>query len=399
LSGWSFPVTFERRLGRVSPWLHVAVPIVAGAVALVIVALVLVLSGNDPIDTYRQMVESAFTSKGAFSATLLASTPLLLTGLAAAFAFRMKAWNIGGEGQLYAGAIAAAGVGLSVGDQGLAVGLPAMVIAGIAGGALWAAIPGVLRAYLHTNEILTSLMLNYVAGLGMYYLIFDSRSHWRDLSSPAAKVFPQGRDIDASLFWPGFQGGDVILPLGFVFGVVLAVVLWAALRYTRAGFQLRVVSDSPSAGAYAGMRTKRVFVTVMLVSGALAGLAGASQVGDFSHDLDPQTLQGAAYGYIGIVAAALARYNPLGVIVTAVFLGGITNAGVRLQGDEFPLGLVGTIQGIILFSVLAGELLARYRIRPRAAALAAARAEENGASAGLSPPVAGVPTASAEREL
>jgi ABC-type uncharacterized transport system permease subunit len=366
LSSWAPPVTFERRLGRVSPWAHLGVPLAAGAVALVIVAVVLVLSGNDPIDTYRQMVESAFTNEGALSATLLASTPLLLTGLAAAFAFRMKAWNIGGEGQLYAGAIAAAGAGLALGGQSLAVGLPVMVLAGIAGGALWAAIPGVLRAYLHTNEILTSLMLNYVAALGMYYLIFDSKSHWRDLSSPAAKVFPQGRDIDEALFWPGFQNGDVILPLGFVFGVALAVLMWAGLRYTRTGFQLRVVSESASAGAYAGMRTKRLFVFVMLVSGALAGLAGASQVGDFSHDLDPQTLQGAAYGYIGIVAAALARYNPLGVIVTAVFLGGITNAGVRLQGDEFPLGLVGTIQGIILFCVLAGELLARYRIRWRA---------------------------------
>jgi len=135
------------------------------------------------------------------------------------------------------------------------------------------------------------------------------------------------------------------------------------VRSSRFGFRLRVIADSPAVGRYAGMRTKRSLVTVMLISGGLAGLAGASQVGDFSHLIDPKGLQQASYGYTGIVVAALARYNPLGVIVAAIFLGALTNAGFKLQGPDFPLGLVGTLEGIILFCVLGGETLRRYRLR------------------------------------
>jgi simple sugar transport system permease protein len=261
-----------------------------------------------------------------------------------------------------------------VGGAGLGVALPAMVVAGLAGGAAWAALPGLLRAYLNTNEILTTLMFNYIAGLLMYYLIFGSQSYWRDTTSANAKLFPQGKAVDPAAFWPGFTGGGLVLPLGFVLGAALAVVLLVIIRRTRLGFELRVIADSAEVGRYAGMRTRPRLVLVMLISGALAGLAGASQVGDFSHVLEPVGLEPAAYGYTGIVVAALARYHPVGVIAAAVFLGGLTNAGFALQGPDFPQGLVGTIQGIILFCVLGGELLGRYRltrrrgIRPGAAA-------------------------------
>ena len=143
---------------------------------------------------------------------------------------------------------------------------------------------------------------------------------------------------------------------------MLALVLFVLLRYTRFGFGMRVATDSPEAARYAGLRTKRLFVIVMVISGALAGIAGVSQVGDFSHTLDPKGLEASQFGYAGIVAAALARFNPLGVIVSAVFLGALTNAGINLQGDTIPLGLVGTIQGIILFCVIGGEALMRYRV-------------------------------------
>lgn len=359
----ALPIGLERRLQKPSRWVNLLIPIASGVVALAIVAVVLLISNHDPIAAFRSIIDAAFSSSSALSATLVSTTPLLFTGLAAAVAFRMKAWNIGGEGQLYVGAVCAAGVGIALGDQGLAVALPAMVVAGIVGGALFAAVPGLLRAHLHTNEILTSLMLNYVAGLLLDYLILDSTSYWRDLTSPTAMVYPQGRQVPAAAFWPGFTGGGLVVPLGFVIGLVCATALYVLIGHTRFGFKLRVIADNPQAGRYAGIRNRRMFVTVMLISGALAGLAGASQVGDFSHLLDANGLQQAQYGYTGIVVAALARYNPLGVVVSALFLGAITNAGLNLQSATFPQSLTGVIEGVILFCVLGGELLTRYHVR------------------------------------
>jgi simple sugar transport system permease protein len=355
-------ITLERRID-VPRWTTIVLPFASALVAFLITGVVLLLAGQDPVAAYRDMAEAALTDNGALTATLVSATPLILTGLAAAIAFRMSIWNIGGEGQLYAGAIAATAAALLVGSSGFAVAFPVMVLAGFAGGAVWGAIPGLLRAHLNTSEILTSLMLNYIGGLLMLYLIFDSDSYWRDLTSPSAKVFPQGKQIDPSAYWPGFVNGELVTPLGLLVGIGAAVILFVLLRSSRFGFRLRVIADSPDVGRYAGMRTKRSIVNVMIISGGLAGLAGASQVGDFSHLIDPKGLQQGAYGYTGIVVAALARYNPLGVVVAAVALGALTNAGFKLQGPDFPLGLVGTLEGIILFCVLSGETLRRYRLR------------------------------------
>ena len=354
-------VRFQQRL-HTPRWRGVVTPVIAVVVALVICGLLLLITGLNPVSTYQSMVRAAFTSNGAFNQTLALGTPLLFTGLAASVAFRMKIWNIGGEGQLYIGAVCAAATGIALGSDGQAIAVPAMLAAGILGGALWAAIPGLLRAYMNTSEVLTSLMLNYIAGLLMTYLIFDSNSYWRDVSSAAAKAFPQGRTIAPASFWPGFTTGSLVVPLGLVIGLTLAVLLTIVLRSSRFGFQMRVISDSPGAGRYAGMNTRHMILGVMLLSGGLAGLGGASQVGDFSHLLDPTGLQGASFGYAGIVVAAVARYNPWAVIVGSFLLGAITNAGASLQGASFPLGLVGTMEGIILLCVLGAEVFTRYRL-------------------------------------
>nr|WSZ18689.1 ABC transporter permease [Streptomyces canus] len=357
-------IRFERRPDR-PHLLTASVPAVALAAAAVLVGCVLLATGHDPVHTYRSMIQAGFTDPGAFSATLLNATPLLFTGLCAAVAFRMRLYNIGGEGQLYMGAVAAAGAALVLGGRPGPLILAGTITAGVLGGALWSAIPGVLRAYLNTNEILTSLMLNYVAGLLAYYLIFDSRSYWRDVTTTSAAVFPQGKTIDTEGWWPQVTLGGTVLPLGLLVGLGAAAALFGALRWTRFGFQLRVISDSPEAGRYAGLRTTRTIVVVMLLSGAFAGFAGASQVGDFSHTLDPQGLQDASLGYTGIAVAALGRFNPLAVIGSSLLFGALTNAGFKLQGSAFPQGLVGITQGIVLFCLLSAELLARYRIRRR----------------------------------
>lgn len=355
-------ITIERSL--VTPrWQRIALPAVSLVIAAIIAGIVLAASGHDPIATYQQIYAASFTSTGALTATFIYATPLLFTGLCVALAFRMRVWNIGGEGQLYMGAIGASGVGLALGGWPQPLLILMMMLGGALAGTVWAMIPGLLRAYLRTNEILTSLMLNYVASLFMYYLIYDSTSFWRDQTSPSALVFPQGKNLLPAAAWPGIDIGSFMLPLGFVAGVVLAVLLLALIRLTRFGFEMRVMGDSTAAANYAGMRTKRKIVAVMALSGGLAGVGGASQIGDFGHVLDPRGLQQAQYGYTGIVVAALALYNPLAVVVVAILIGALTNAGFALQGPTFPAGLVGTMEGIILFSVLGGEFLGRYRVR------------------------------------
>jgi simple sugar transport system permease protein len=362
-------LTVERRL-RQPRWLVVAVPVASLVVAFCIAAIVLLATGHNPLTSYRKLFDAAFVSTGSLDQTLIAATPLAFTGLAAAAAFRMRIFNIGAEGQLYMGAIVGSGAGLWLGGGGGASPfvIAAMVVGGAIGGAAWASIPGVLRAFFGTSEILTSLMLNYVAGYILTYLIFQSESYWRQTKGFNATVFPTGKPLPHSAEWPAWtlhtQGG-IAVPLGVGVVVLTAAVLWVLYRRTRFGFEVQVLGDSEGAARYAGVRTRRKILAVMAISGAVAGIGGASQVGDFSHGLDgdPNGLQKQSYGYSGIVVAALARYNPFAVLLVSLLIGGLANAGNTLQGADFPSGLVGVIQGIILFTTLGGELLVRHRVR------------------------------------
>ncbi len=352
----------ERRLDQ-PRWLSVAVPVSSIVVAFLFATVVLLATHHPPLHTFRRLFDAAFLSKPALSDTVVAATPLAFTGLAAAVAFRMRLFNIGGEGQLYAGAITGATVALLLAGAPSPVVIAAMMLAGGAGGALLAAIPGVLRAFFSTNEIITSLMLNYVVALVIDYLIFDSHSYLRDTSGFQASVFPQGKNLPDAATWSTWTLHGLVVPLGALVAVGLAVALWGLYTGTRFGFEVKVIGDSARAGRYAGMRTRRKILAVMCLSGAIAGLGGASQDGDFRHQLDPRGLTQANYGYAGIVVAALARYNPFAVVLIAFLLGGLQNAGYTLQGADFPSGLVGVLQGLILFCALGGELFVRYRVR------------------------------------
>jgi len=338
------------------------VPIGSFFAALFAGALLLLVTGQNPISVYQRILERAFLDTGSLSGTLIAATPLLFTGLCAAVAFRVGFFNIGGEGQFYIGAIFSSGIALALGrDAQVWIAIPAMIIAGALGGALWAAIPGVLRAYLRTNEIITSLMLNYIAGVIAVYLIFESSSFWRDLEG-TGKMFPKGKVIPEVAFWPEYGIGSLVVPFGFVLGIATAAWIAVLQRRTRFGYEMRVVGGAPTTARYAGMRPGRVIVAVAAVSGALAGLGGAASVGNFRHILDPKGMQQSGFGYAGIVVAALARLNPIAVIFVSIIIGGITNAGYALQGPDFPSGLVGILEGLILFCTLGGEVLMRYRV-------------------------------------
>jgi simple sugar transport system permease protein len=351
----------ERRLEQ-PRWLSVAVPVGSIVAAFGVMTLVLLATHHPPGHTFSRLLDTGFGSVFALNQTFVSATPLVFTGLCAAVAFRMQLFNIGGEGQLYAGAIVGAAAGIALGNHSGWVSVPGMIVAGAAGGAALALVPAVLRAFFSTNEIITSLMLNYVGALVIDYLIFDSLSYWRDTSSPSAKVFPQGKNFPDAASWPVAHIGALELPFGLLVGIVLAAIVWVLYTRTRFGFEVQVIGDSPRAATYAGMRTRRKILAVMALSGAVAGLGGASQDGDFRHTLDPRGLTAAGYGYAGIVVAALGRYNPFAVCVIAFLLGGLQNAGYALQGVDFPSGLVGVMQGLILFCALGGELLLRYRV-------------------------------------
>jgi general nucleoside transport system permease protein len=365
------PISFERRLTQ-PRWLVVAVPVGSILFAFFVAGIVLLATGHNPVSTYRQLFDAAFVQSGSLEQTLIAATPLAFTGLAAAAAFRMKLYNIGAEGQLYMGAITGGAAGLYLGGSGSPSPfvIAAMVLAGCAGGTAWALIPGILRAFFKTNEILTSLLLNYVAAYVLTYLIFESQSYWRQTKGFNATVFPTGKPLPPSAEWPGLhvglQGG-IVFPLGAGIAVLTAAALWFLYSRTRFGFEAQVLGDSPRAARYAGVRIRRKILAVMGISGAIAGLGGVSQDGDFRHALDgdPNGMQKQGYGYTGIVVAALGRYNPFAVVLIAFLLGGLQNAGNTLQGPDFPAGLVGVIQGIILFSALGGEVLVRNRVHLR----------------------------------
>jgi ABC-type uncharacterized transport system permease subunit len=316
-------------------------------------AAVFLFCGVDPFSAYLAMFDGAFGSGYAFSETVVKATPLIFTGLAVALASTMLLWNIGCEGQLVMGGIFAAGIAL-FGSAYLPKWsvLPMAVLSAAAGGALWATIPGLLKGMLQVNEILTTLLLNYVAIIFMEHLYYGP---WRD---PAGYGFPGTALIPEPFRLARFFGSR--LHTGLLIALILSAVSYLAVAHTKWGFRVRVGGASTEAAKYAGMRISRHTVLLMIFSGAIAGLAGMSEVCGIHHRL--QTGLAAGYGYDGIIVAFAARKNPLAVPVSALFLGSVMVGADQLQST---LGLPSTIgmvlEGALLFGLLAGEAIVRYR--------------------------------------
>jgi ABC-type uncharacterized transport system permease subunit len=338
-------------------WFTVAVPVLAVLAAAVVAGGFLALGGHDPLLVYRTMLETAFGSWFALTETLVQATPLILTGLAAAIAFKLQVWNIGGEGQLYLGAIVASGVAFAVGDAlPTALAVVLLLVAGAAGGGAYALVAGAPRAYWGTDEVVMTLMLNFVALNLVNYLVFGSSSAWRD---PVTSAFPQGRFLPDAFDLPVLSHR---LDLGLFVGVGAGILGWWALRRTRWGFGFRVVGDSRDAARYAGINTRRKIVSTFFLSGALAGLAGAVLVAGPLGAFEPRGLI-VGLGFSGILVAAMARFNFLAVIPTAVFVAGVTVSGPELQSIGVPTPAVVMVQGTILLFVAAGEFVTTYRVR------------------------------------
>lgn len=334
---------------------RVIVPLVSVLLAVIAGGVLILLSGENSFTVYEAMARGALGDLNGVAETLVKTIPLLLTGLGVAVAFRMQLWNIGAEGQFYLGAIAATGTALFLfPDLPAPAMIPTLVVAGMLGGAAWGAIPGLLRAYLGANEIITSLMLNYVAIALSEWLVHD---FWR---SPTSFGFPGTESLPDAAWLP--RWGTTRVHLGLLFGVIAAVLLWGLLRRTRWGYEVSVMGENPRAARYAGMPTRRTIVLVMVLSGALAGLAGMSEVAGIGHQLQRNLSPG--YGYTAIIVAWLGRLNPAGIVLVAFLLAALLVGGDQLQMSVgLPAAIGPMLQGVILFFVLGGEALLRYRVR------------------------------------
>jgi simple sugar transport system permease protein len=334
--------------GFAGPAVRFGVPFLALGVALLFGAVILALAGNNPAEAYWTMFDASLNGWTAMTRTLALATPLILTGLAAAVAFQMRVYNIGGEGQLYIGAIVGSWVGLVLPPGTAApIMLSAMLIGGAIGGAFWALLAAVPKAYFNADEIITTLMLNFVALSLMNYLIFGSQSFWRD----PRRTVPGGKRLPDSAIMPALSGR---LHIGIIIAVVAAVLLWWLLRKTSWGFQVRTIGDSPSAARYAGMSVRRKTLGVLATSGALAAIAGVSEVSGVTKGLEPRSLA-TEIGFTGIIIAVVARNNPLGVVPVSVFLAAIATSGSTLQSIGIAVEVVFLLQGLIFLTVTAGE--------------------------------------------
>jgi simple sugar transport system permease protein len=348
----------ERRLAT-PRGLGAATTIGAFVVALLISAVIIWLIGGDPVSAYAHIVRASLASVGVLSDTLVKATPLILTGLACSIAFRMRLWNIGAEGQLMMGAWGASAIVLSgwlpEGTPSF-VYLPLMMLAGIGLGAAWAGVAGWLRARLNVNEIITTLMLVYISIEWIKFWVFGP---WSDGGFQMSPRFPQEawmpRLTDYSDVVDDLAG--LTVHLGFVLAVVAALLLWAFLNRTRKGYEIRLIGDNPRAARYAGIDIGRTVILVMLISGGLAGLAGASEISGVVHRLQDNFSPG--YGFTGIIVAFLARFNPIGVIFAAIAFGALILAGREIQ----PAGIPAMIQGVVLFCVITSDVFLRYRVR------------------------------------
>jgi simple sugar transport system permease protein len=353
-----YTVRVERRLDAPA-WLSPVVSVGAIVVALGLGAIVLSLVGGDPIRAYAHIGRAAFGDLGVFSDTLVKATPLMLTGLACSVAFRMRLWNIGAEGQFYVGALGASAVvlsGLVPAEASAFVTITVMLLAGMASGAFWGLVPGWLKARLNVNEIITTLMMNYMAVALVNFFVFGV---WSEGGFQMSPVFQKAawlpRLADYARQVPLFRGLTTHLGLGFA--IVAAGIVWYIMQRSRWGYEIRLIGDNPRAAAYAGVNITTNTVLVMMLSGALAGLAGMSEIAGVVHRL--QTSISPGYGFTGIIIAWLAKLHPLVVIVVSILFGGLILAGREIQ----PAGVPRLIQGIILFMLIASEVLMRYQVR------------------------------------
>jgi ABC-type uncharacterized transport system permease subunit len=349
-----WPWRLERRVKPSAPMRAASSPIAIGAMLLTgFVALSAI--GINPFAAFRVFFIEPISSLYGVGELLLKATPLMLCALGLAPGYRANVWNIGSEGQLTIGAITGAGVALYWGPSIGGWAVPAVLVAGVLGGAAWAAIPAYLRTRFRASEIFVSLMLVYIAQLLLSYMVHGP---WRD---PAGQNFPQSPPLpDNAVLNPLFEGMRV--NIGFVLGLLLAGLSWWFGRATAAGFRMRVGGLAPAAAAYAGFSERANLWLAMLIGGGAAGLAGICEVAGPIGQLQPSISPG--YGFAAIIVAFVGRLHPFGIVLASLLMSALYLGGESAQVElQLSASVTGLFQGMLLFFLLAAELLIHYRVR------------------------------------
>jgi len=337
-------IKFEKRKST-SKLFKTSAPFLAVLLALITAGFILLFAGVNPIKAYSGMLQESLGSAFGISETLLKSTPLILTGLGVSLAFRMKLWNIGADGQLHMGAIGATWVALYSGLQGVFM-LPAMFLASFIMGGLWAGVAGVLKAKIRVNEIIVTLLMNYIAISIVSFLVYGP---WKD---PNGHNFPLTAQFADFARLTSFF--NTRLHTGFLLAIVLVFIMYILMEKTLWGYEIKVIGNNQNAAKYAGIKIDRSIIGVLFLSGALAGVAGFSEVAGVQFRLQEGVSSG--YGYTAIIVAWLAGRSAIGVLVVSIIMSIILVGGDSLQIlMQLPVAFVNLFQGLILFFILASE--------------------------------------------
>jgi simple sugar transport system permease protein len=335
-------------------WVRPLIPVAAIILTFLLTATLVLLVKANPLEAYYYFLVDPLSSRVSAIEVLVKATPLLLTGAAVTFAFAGGYWNIGAEGQLYAGAVAATAVGLQVHDLSAWLAIPLMIAGGFLAGMLWALLPALMKIRLAIDEVVTTLLLNSVA---LFIVSFLLNGPWRDPISQ----WPQSPEIAAAAIFPKLIPRSR-LHLGFILAVVVIIALWFILTRTAFGLRMRAVGLEPEAARFAGIKVERTMLISALVSGGIAGLAGVSEVAGIHYHLIDAISPG--YGYTGIIIATLGTLNAWGVALAALFVGLIDTGGQTVsRALGVPSYLGDVIQAALLLVTLGMLLLQSYRIR------------------------------------
>ena len=348
------PIRLELR-GEISRSMIYWSPIFAVVLTFIAGIIMFAILGVDPIAAIFTFFIEPLNSIDGIAELFVKATPLVLIAVGLSFGFRANIWNIGAEGQLTIGALAGGGVALVFFDVDSALILPAMIVAGILGGMAWAAIPAFLKTKYNTNEILTSLMLTYVGLLVLSYLVHGP---WKD---PEGQNFPESRLFHDAAIVPIILE-ETRLHLGWIIALFGVAVAWVVMTRHMIGFQIRVLGMAPMAASFAGFKEKQVIWMTLMISGGAAGLAGMIEISGPIGQIVPVISPG--YGFTAIIVAFLGRLHPggcllAGLLMALTYLGG-DNAQIEMN---LPNAVTGVFQGMLLFFLLASDVLVRYRIR------------------------------------
>ncbi|PGH53313.1 sugar ABC transporter permease [Azospirillum palustre] len=341
--------------GQASKTMVYVTPLLAVALTLLSGFILFLAMGFDPLKALYSFFVAPVTSVRGVGELVVKATPLVLCAVGLAIGFRANVWNIGAEGQLTLGAITGGGLALAFYGEGGWWLLPMMVIGGAIGGAVWAAVPAFLRLRFNASEILTSLMLNYVALLLLNYVVHGP---FRD---PDGFAFPESRLFEADATLPILWAGTRV-HLGALLALLALAGGWLLIARTFIGFQIKVIGLTPAAAGYAGFDQKRIVWLTLLLSGALAGIAGmgevAGPIGQITASISP------GYGYTAIIVAFLGRLHPVGILLAALLMALSFIGGEAAQiAMGLPKAITGVFQGMLLFFLLASDVLIRYRVR------------------------------------